>query len=44
MPRRVARNHHPDVGILTNDPIAGAGERQFEATDAIVSAVKTSSG
>lgn len=37
---RVARDHHPDVGILTNDPITGIGERQFEATDAIVSAVK----
>jgi hypothetical protein len=36
---RVARDHHPDVGILTNDPITGIGERQFEATDAIVSAV-----
>ncbi len=29
---------HPAVGILTNDPITGVGERQFEATDAIVSA------
>jgi hypothetical protein len=36
---KVARDHHPDVGILTNDPITGVGERQFEATDAIVSAV-----
>ncbi len=36
---RVARDHHPDVGILTNDPITGVGDRQFEATDAIVSAV-----
>ncbi len=35
----VARDHHPDVGILTNDPITGVGDRQFEATDAIVSAV-----
>lgn len=36
---RVARDHHPDVGILTNDPITGIGERQFEPTDAIVSVV-----
>lgn len=36
---RVARDHHPRVGILTNDPITGIGERQFAATDAIVSAV-----
>ena len=36
---RVARDHHPDVGILTNDPITGIGDRQFEAKDAIVSAV-----
>lgn len=37
---RVARDHHPDVGVLTNDPITGVGERQFAATDAIVSAIK----
>lgn len=36
---RAARDHHPDVGILTNDPITGVGERQFHATDAIVAAV-----
>ncbi len=36
---RTARDHHPNVGILTNDPITGVGERQFDATDAIVSAV-----
>lgn len=36
---RVARDHHPDVGIMTNDPITGVGERQFEATDAIMAAV-----
>lgn len=36
---RVARDHHPDIGILTNDPITGIGERQYEATDAIVLAV-----
>jgi hypothetical protein len=36
---RTARDHHPYVGILTNDPITGVGDRQFEATDAIVSAV-----
>ena len=36
---RVARDHHPDVSILTTDPIIGIGNRQFEATDAIVSAV-----
>ncbi|RVJ59505.1 hypothetical protein CN166_12515 [Sinorhizobium medicae] len=35
----VARDHHPDVGILTSDPITGVGERQFEATDAIVAAI-----
>lgn len=36
---RVARDYHPNVGILTNDPIAGIGDRQYESTDAIVSAV-----
>ncbi|GHG31323.1 glycosyl hydrolase 53 family protein [Paracoccus aerius] len=36
---QVARDHHPCVGILTNDPITGIGERQFAASDAIVSAV-----
>ena len=36
---RVARDHHPNIGILTNGPITGVGDRQFEATDAIVSAV-----
>lgn len=36
---RVARDHHPNVGILTNDPITGVGDRQFAATDAIVSAI-----
>ena len=36
---RVARDHYPDVGILTNDPITGIGDRQFEATDAIMAAV-----
>ena len=36
---RVARDHHPNVGVLTNDPLTGIGERQFEATDAIVSAI-----
>ena len=36
---RVARDHHPDVGILTNDPITGIGERQFKATNAIVAAI-----
>ncbi|MBD0416847.1 glycosyl hydrolase 53 family protein [Oryzicola mucosus] len=36
---RVARDHHPNIGIMTNDPITGVGDRQFEATDAIVSAV-----
>ena len=33
---RVAKDHHPDVRILTTDPITGIGERQFEATDALV--------
>jgi hypothetical protein len=37
---RTARDHHPNVGILTNDPITGVGDRQFAATDAIVSAVE----
>lgn len=36
---RAARDHHPDVGILTNDPITGIGDRQFEATDIIAAAV-----
>jgi len=36
---KASRDHHPDVGILTNDPLTGIGERQFEATDAIISAV-----
>jgi hypothetical protein len=36
---RAARDHHPAVGILTNDPITGIGERQYEGTDAIVAAV-----
>lgn len=36
---RVSKGHHPNVGILTKDPITGVGDRQFEATDAIVSAV-----
>ena len=35
---RVARDHHPDVRILTTDPITGIGERQFDCTDALVSA------
>ena len=35
----VARDHRPAVGVLTNDPITGIGERQFKATDAIVSAI-----
>jgi len=33
---RVARDHHPDVRVLTTDPLTGIGERQFEATDALV--------
>lgn len=33
---RVAKAHHPDVRILTTDPITGIGERQFAATDALV--------
>jgi hypothetical protein len=36
---RVARDHHPDVGFLTNDPITDVGDPQFEVTDATVSAV-----
>jgi hypothetical protein len=33
---RVARDHHPDVRLLANDPITGIGERQFGALDPIV--------
>lgn len=33
---RVAKDHHPDVRVLTTDPITGIGERQFAATDALV--------
>ncbi|MBD8555918.1 glycosyl hydrolase 53 family protein [Rhizobium sp. CFBP 8762] len=36
---RAAYDNHPSVRILTNDPIVGIGERQFEATDHIVNAV-----
>ena len=35
---RVAKDHHPDVRVLTTDPITGIGERQFAATDALVQA------
>jgi hypothetical protein len=35
---RVARDNHPDVRILSTDPITGIGERQFAATDALVAA------
>lgn len=35
---RVAKDHHPDVRVLTTDPLNGIGERQFEATDALVAA------
>ena len=35
---RVARDHHPFVRVLSTDPITGIGERQFEATDAMVAA------
>ena len=35
---QVARDHHPDVRILTTDPITGIGERQYESTDALVAA------
>jgi hypothetical protein len=35
---QVARDHHPDVRILTTDPITGIGNRQFESTDALVAA------
>jgi hypothetical protein len=35
---RAARDHHPDVRLLSTDPITGIGERQFEATDALVEA------
>lgn len=33
---RVAKDHHPDVRVLTTDPITGIGDRQFWATDALV--------
>jgi hypothetical protein len=32
---RVARDHHPDVRVVTTDPITGVGDRQFAATDRI---------
>jgi hypothetical protein len=35
---RVAKDHHAEVRILSTDPITGIGERQFEATDALVAA------
>lgn len=35
---RVARDHHPDVRVLTTDPITGIGDRQFAVTDALVGA------
>lgn len=35
---RVAKDHHPDVCVLSTDPLNGIGERQFEATDALVAA------
>ena len=35
---RVARDHHPLVRLLSTDPITGIGERQFAATDRLVSA------
>ena len=34
----VAKDHHPDVHVLSTDPITGIGERQFAATDALVAA------
>jgi hypothetical protein len=35
---RVAKDHHPDVRVLTTDPLTGIGERQFAATDRMVEA------
>jgi hypothetical protein len=35
---RVARDLHPDVRILSTDPITGIGDRQFAATDTLVAA------
>ncbi|NGP17099.1 glycosyl hydrolase 53 family protein [Devosia aurantiaca] len=35
---RVAKDHHPDVRVLSTDPITGIGERQFAATDRLVQA------
>lgn len=35
---RVARDHHPNVKLLSTDPITGIGERQFAATDRLVEA------
>lgn len=33
---RVARDNHPDVRLLSTDPLNGIGERQYAATDALV--------
>ena len=33
-----ARDNHPDVRVLVNDPLNGIGERQFAAMDALVAA------
>lgn len=35
---RVAKDHHPDVRVLTTDPLTGIGERQYAATDRLVQA------
>ena len=35
---KVAKDHHPDVRVLSTDPITGIGERQFAATDTLVAA------
>ncbi len=35
---RVLKDHHPDVRVLSTDPITGIGERQFAATDKLVAA------
>lgn len=33
---QVVKDHHPEVRVLTTDPITGIGDRQFRATDALV--------
>jgi hypothetical protein len=37
---KVAQDHHPDVRVMTTDPITGIGERQYAATDRLVGATR----